>query len=123
VKRRVLAFLSDLRFVCVLLESLSLHLPDTKLVGEVEQRTECRTGRKQHTGERHFLSQRKRAVAVGASVAIYMSLAHNSGEKNGRANVPLRETYSCGKYMPKVKPVKAPKYPGLGAAVALRSES
>ena len=34
---------------------LFIHLPDTELVGEVEQRTECRSGREQHTGKRHFL--------------------------------------------------------------------
>lgn len=47
-----------------------LHLPDTKLVGEVEHGADCCTSGKQHSSKCLLLGKRKRAVAVRASVAI-----------------------------------------------------
>lgn len=52
-----------------------LHLPDTKLVGEVQHRTECSSGGQEHSSESHFLGQGERAVAIGACVAICHTLA------------------------------------------------
>lgn len=88
-----------------------LHLPDTELVGEVQHRTECSSGGQEHGSEGHFLGEGERAVAVGACVAIYHSLAFTPEYKHRtwNPNLPLSEMYSWGKYMPKVKPVKAPR--------------